>query len=198
MSRLWTPPSANLPAPETKASAGHVEQTREWEQQVLAAMHQEGGILDHWNTVLKDIDPNLRLMQAGERVNVAGVLAGFYHLVRLRDPAKQEMLYVCPLRDPVTGGFVEPTDQMLDALRLCDLQNEQAQRAREEATLREQAAALRAQQREEACRIEEGVERFLAASRTQVLMSRDVAWSQNNSAAARRDRGARNKSLPAR
>jgi hypothetical protein len=194
---LWTPPSANLPAPTPKVSREHIEATAEWESLVLSHMHQSGGILDYWNTALKDIDRNLRLMQAYEGVSIPGVIAGFYHLVRLRDPSRQEMLLIVPLRDP-DGNFVEPTDQMLQALRMCDLQNEQANRARDEAMLREEASRLRAQQREEECRRDEGVERFLAASRTQVLMSPDVRWSQNNSAAARRDRGQRNKSLPAR
>lgn len=160
-------------------------------------MHTEGGVLDHWNRALKDIDPNLRLMQAQERAKCAGVMAGFYHLVRLRDPAKPDHLLVVPLRGP-NNEFVEPTSQMLEALRACDLQNERVQRDRDAAFLREEASRLRAQQREEECRRDEGVERFLAASRTQVLLSPDVAWSQNNSPAARRARGQRNKSLPAR
>lgn len=161
-----------------------------WETEVLACMHQTGGVLDHWNAELKQIDPNLRLMQAGERANCPGVLAGYYHLVRLREPAKPDMLMVQPLRGP-NGEFIEPTSQMLDALRAADLQNERVMRDREAAALREEAAKLRAQMREDDCRRDEGVERFMAASRTQVLMSPDVPWSQNQSAASRRDKGNR-------
>lgn len=160
-------------------------------------MHTEGGILDHWNAALKDIDPNLRLMQAFDRAECMGVLPGFYHLVRLRDPAKPEHLLVVPLRGP-NNEFVEPSSGMLEALRAADMQNEAVMRDREAAALREEAARLRAIQREEECRVDEGVERFLAASRTQVLLSPDVRWSQNNSPAARRERGQRNKTLPAR
>lgn len=186
-SGLWLPPSA-----QPKVSRELRENTREWEHALLSMMHQEGGILDHWNRELKQIDPNLRLMQAMENAVVPGVIAGFYHLVRLRDPAKPDMLMVVPLRGP-NDEFVEPTDYMLEALRMSDLQNEAAVRARERHDLQAEAARLRAIAREEDARRDEGLERFLAATRTQVLMSPDVAWTQNNSAAARRARGAARK-----
>lgn len=179
MPALWTP---------TKVSREHADTTREWESAALSCMHDSGGILDHWNAELRLVDPNLRLMQASEHADVMGVLPGFYHLVRLRDTDRNDMLMVQPLRGP-NDEFIEPSSQMLEALRACDLQNEQVRRERDAATLREEAARLRAIAREEECRRDEGVERFLAASRTQVLMSRDVPWSQNNSAAARRARG---------
>jgi hypothetical protein len=89
--------------------------------------------------------------------------------------------------------FVEPTSQMLEALRMCDLQNQRVIEDRDKAMLQAEAARLRAVAREEECRRDEGVERFLAASRTQVLMSPDVPWSQNNAPASRRDRGNRKK-----
>ena len=184
---LWTPPSA-----EPKVSREHKEGTREWEATLLSQMHTEGGILDHWNAALKDIDPNLRLMQAMEQAHCAGVIAGFYHLVRLRDPLQNDMLMVVPLRG-LDNEFVEPTSQMLEALRMCDLQNQRVIEDRDKAMLQAEAARPRAVAREEECRRDEGVERFLAASRTQVLMSPDVPWSQNNAPASRRDRGNRKK-----
>lgn len=180
MSAVWTPPHVERE---------HAATTATWEADVLAAMRRDGPVIDYWNTELRKIDDELRLMQAGERATVAGVVAGFYHLVRLPSRLRQEMLMVVPLRDPTNGGFVEPSSQMLDALRMCDLQNAQVQRARDEQLLKDKAAELRAIVREDQAREDEGVERIKAASRTQVLMSPDVPWSQNNSAAARRDRG---------
>lgn len=188
MSRLWTPSSTAAPSP--KVSRQHREGTRTWETQVLSSMHTVGGILDHWNRELKQIDRNLRLMQAHERAECAGVIPGYYHLVRLREPSRDEMLLVVPLRGP-NNEFVELTGDMLEALRLCDLQNDQALEAQRVAIARQEASAARAAENEEEERLDEGVERFKAASRTQILTSSDVPWSQNWSPAARRDRGER-------
>lgn len=190
MPELWTPSSARFVAP--KVSRQQREGTRAWEAQVLAAMHQVGGVLDHWNRELKQIDPNLRLMQAGERVSVAGVIAGYYHLVRLREPGRDEMLMVVPLRGP-NGEFVELTGDMLEALRLCDLQNDQALEAQRTAIASQERSAARADANEEEERRAEGIERWKAASRTQVLMTPEIPWTQNNSPASRRSRGERKK-----
>lgn len=188
MQKLWTPSTTRFVAP--KVSRQHREGTRAWETQVLSSMHTVGGVLDHWNRELKQIDPNLRLMQAHDRAECAGVIAGYYHLVRLRDPGRDEMLMVVPLRGP-NNEFVELTGDMLEALRLCDLQNDQALEAKRNALAREEASAARATANEEEERLEEGIERFKAASRTQILTSPDVPWTQNNSPASRRDRGER-------
>lgn len=189
-SGLWLPRSA-----EPKVSRELQANTREWEQTLLSMMHQEGGVLDHWNRELQQIDPNLRLMQAMEGAAVPGVIAGFYHLVRLRDPAKPDMLMVVPLRGP-SDEFVEPTDYMLEALRMSDLQNTAAVEAREKHDLQAEASRLRAEAREADARRDEGLERFLAATRTQVLMSPDVPWHQN--AAGKRGRGRKPKAKPKR
>lgn len=191
MSQLWTPVLARRHEP--KVSRQHREGTRAWEAQVLGSMHMVGGILDYWTAELKKIDPNLRLMQAREHANCAGVIAGFYHFVRLREPGRDEKLMVIPLRHPATNEFVEPTSDMLEALKMCDLQNDQIREAQRVEAMRLIRSQERAAENEKEERRDEGRERFLAASRTQVLMSSDVPWSQNQSAASRRDKGERAK-----
>lgn len=189
MSALWVPDHV---ARSPKPSREHVETTRKWEQMVLSQMHATGGILDHWNKELKDIDRNLRLMQATPGAHAPGVKPGFYHLVRLRDNAEGTFMWVNPIAGP-NGEFIEPSQAMLDGLRMSDLQNAAAVYARRRAD--EQAARSRVndEQREDEDRLQEGIERLKAATRTQILTSTDVPWSQNNSAAARRDRGQRSK-----
>ena len=158
--------------------------TRKWEQQVLSMMHTVGGILDHWNPELQKIDRNLRLMQASEKAVCAGVKPGYYHLVRLRDSAEGTFMWVQPLQGP-QGQFIEPNSVMLDALRMCDLQNERAvaerrHRAEAEAASIERAAAAMAQ-----ARVEEGVERHKAATRTQIRMNPGEGWAQNSAGTKR-------------
>lgn len=191
MSALWTPESArSKPAP--MVSREHDATTREWEQRVLSLMKTTGGVIDYWNPVLKAIDRNLRLMQASfmSPSDIPGVRAGFYHLVRLRDPALATFMWVNPIQGP-HGEFIEPNSAMLDVLRASDLQNPAAVRDRLARDRRDEASKARAQQREDEDRLDEGVARWQAATRTQILTSRDVPWSQNNSATARRDRGER-------
>lgn len=159
---------------------------------VLSMMHATGGVLDHWNRELRKIDRNMRLMQATPQANAPGVLPGFYHLVRLRDNVEGTFMWVQPLRGP-NGEFIEPTIAMLDALRASDLQNARAVYDRHRADERRERERENALIRADEDRIDEGVERLHAATRTQILTSTDVPWTQNNSPASRRDRGERAK-----
>lgn len=192
MSQLWVPDHIK-PRRDPKVSKQHAEGTRAWEQQVLSCMHMTGPVQDHWNPELQKIDPNMRLAQAYDRAECVGVMPGFWHFMRLRNPARHEMLMIVPLRNPVDNGFIEPSSAMLEALRMCDLQNDRAVEARIINDRRAAASAERAKENEVEERRDEGRERYLAASRTQILTSTDVPWSQNNSPAARRDRGERSK-----
>ncbi len=192
MSALWVPDHvARTPKPRRE----HVETTREWEQMVLSQMHATGGVLDHWNAELKQIDRNLRLMQATDRAHAPGVKPGYYHLVRLRDSVEGTFMWVNPIAGP-NGEFIEPTQAMLEGLRMSDLQNASAVYARRRADEQAAASAANDERREDADRLQEGIERLKAATRTQILTSRDVAYSQNNSPAARRARAEARKSKP--
>lgn len=187
---LWTPSTARRAAP--KVAQPTIDRTRAWEQNVLGQMHATGGVMDHWNPELQKIDRNLFLMQASEHADVAGVIPGFYHLIRLRDSAENTFMMVQPLRGP-NDEFVEPSSAMLDALRACDLQNDRVLADIRKQNARTTASAERAKANDDEDRLAEGMERFKAVTRTQVLMSPDVPWSQNNSANARRARGDKSK-----
>lgn len=186
MSELWTPQSSD-PRSRPKVSAETESLVRQWEAQVLSMMHQEGGILTHWNVELQKIDRNLRLMQATPLAVAPGVKAGYYHLVRLRDPAEGTFMFVQPLQGP-SGEFVEPTSQMLDVLRWADMQSDQVIRGRQHNDERERASKEREIEREREERLDYGMELYKAGTRTQILTSSDVPYSQNNSKTARRAR----------
>lgn len=174
MSRLWTPPTATPRKRPVAVSKEHETLVRVWEQQVLSMMHQTGGILDYWNTELQKIDKNLRLMQATPAAVAPGVKAGYYHLVRLRDPAEGTFMWVQPLHD-AAGNFAEPTSHMLDALRWADLQSDQIVRARQEKDRRDAAEREREEQREFEERVDEGAERLASMENVSIQVTKDIA-----------------------
>lgn len=185
MATLWTPHTKEYRAP--KVSREHWETMLEWEAQVREALHWEGGILEHWNRALADIDPMLRLAQAGLLAQVPGVLPGFYHLVRLRDPASATFMAVIPLTGP-RGEYAEPSDAMLRGLRAADLQNPRAVADRDKRD-RDAAEYQRIDEaRDDMDRVDLMTEKLNAITRTQVSMT-DVPWAQNAAGARRPTKG---------
>lgn len=161
-------------------------QKRKWAEQRAAFRATLNRLLDfddpvcrEWTPVLRNLDPLLRLGRAHGQAYEPGmnVKPGYYHMVRDNETA-------APTVEPVTGpdgeSFAYPDSRLLEELRAVDLQNPRvyaALIARRE---------LREQQREQEHARDmdeinsESVERWLAATRTQVLMSPDVAWAQNS------------------
>jgi hypothetical protein len=129
------------------------------------------------------------LAQAKLTVAVAGVLPGFYHLVRKRDPATATFMMLNPLM--VDGKFVEPSDAMLRGLRAADLQNPRAVHDRMERDRRASRAEANAEKRDDEDRVEEMIGRYDAITRTQVNMSTDIPWAQNQKGMKRPTRGKR-------
>lgn len=183
MPALWVPPSARRRDPPVRRE--HREGTRQWEATVKQMMRWGGPVIDHWNPELARIDPLLRLALASENASAAGVRPGFYHLVRLNENAP---MWVQPITGP-NREFMEPSSAMLDALRMCDLQNTQVVIARQ----REDELAAKRREREQQAesddRAREMFERLKAVSRTQILMSPDVRWAQNVTGQRRPTRG---------
>lgn len=93
--------------------------------------------------------------------------------------------------DPVTGkpriggdgGFVEPGSWVFDRLAEQDLWSERVQRDRRRIRREAEEAKRKREQDERADRDRDVFDRFKAVSRTQVSMSRDVPWSQNQAGA---------------
>lgn len=183
MGDLWLPPSREH---RPVVSREHREGTIQHRAASLSMLYSDE-VCRTWDRELRAIDDRLHLMRAKDNAHALNVRPGFYHLVRLNDGAP---IMVHPLTGPA-GEFVEPASQLLDALRACDLQNHQVVRAR---MAHDELAAKRrerAKANEGEDRVAEGVERWKAVSRTQVLMSPDVGWAQNAAGQKRPTRGRR-------
>lgn len=164
---MWVPPSV---------SRELVEDRIEYSTKLRDLLYLEGGILDDWNRELRKIDPYLRLGQAVEKVPVGFPLKpGYFHIIRLNPDAPPT---TNTLEGP-NGEFVQPSLGMLERLKASDLQNAAVMRARKAAEQAQEAAKEKEKQGDRELRVEEGVERYKAATRTQVLTSEDVPWSQN-------------------
>jgi hypothetical protein len=132
-----------------------------------------------WNPLLKAVDPLLKMGRARPKAYWPGwpVIPNYYHLLRENPTAPWS---VKPITAPDGKSFKEPDSALLDKLRETDLQNPRIFGA----LLAQQELQEKEREREERERDEERQgeiwDRFLAATRTQVLTSPDVPWSQNH------------------
>lgn len=181
MSRLWTPHTRTY---RPTVSREHREGSVAHRASVLSMMC-ETPICAHWDRELRKLDDLLRLRKAKDQAHEVGVRPGFYHLLRLN---REGPLWVQVLQGP-SGEFVEPSSAMLEALRMCDLQNARAVRAREQMDKDAEIARLRQEANDDEARGQEARERVAALTRTQVLVSPDVPWSQNSAGRKRPTRG---------
>lgn len=138
-----------------------------------------------WNRDLEAFMPGLRLCWCPDPAPVDAVAIG-------ARPGRYGLLFPSVMGGPVSVSafsgpndeFVEPGAWVFDMLRANDWQNPDVVRDRDRARERAERAAEKRREEENRLRDEEVLERFLAVSRAQVSMSRDVPWSQN--AAGRR------------
>lgn len=172
---LWTPPSVSRDlAAEAEQDAASVR--------LAAALR---GQLDWWNRELKLIDQRLEMVWFDEGVDIVGVVPNRYHVIRWNDaPAPPSLI---PVVGP-EGEFVEPNSALFDKLRAGDMWNGEARREQEKRQRRAEDARNRQMAREAEERQAEILERWIAATRTQVSMSSDTPWTQNMSPASRRER----------
>lgn len=178
MSRLWTPPDVTQELRDLTAVHNRV---------LLEVMDFDTPGYGPVRRELESYDPLLRLGRAKERAHLPGVRPGFWHLIRLVESGP----YYCePLTD-VDGGFAEPSLGMFDALRKSDLQNPQVVAARKAEDERIAAEKAAEQARDDDDRRGELLERVKAVTDTQVSMNTDTPWTQNQSAASRRDAATR-------
>lgn len=129
-------------------------------------------VMDQWNPELRKIDVFLRLGRARDKAEAAGIVAGYYHILRINPGAP---LTVNPLTSP-DGGFVEPSMAMLEALKGCDLQNDAVVKAKRKMDADRRAGLERDKARETSDRQREIFERFQAATRVHVSRT-DVPWT---------------------
>lgn len=152
-------------------------------QAVRARMLEVKGLLDQYNYELKRIDPLLEMVRAPATVSAASTLRpGFYHVIRWNEGAPPSTIVI----EGENGEFVEPTSRVFDMVARNDLWDPRNRRLKEQRERLAEQAAERQKIRDNQARREELVERVAAASRTQVSMNRDVAWTQNAAGQRRR------------
>lgn len=181
---VWVPPrvSRELLAEREQFNA-HIN--------LMAAAHHVQGQLERFNRELKHIDRLLELVYLPPGADTTGTPCrpGYYHVIRRNENAPITVIVV----EGEHGEPVEPTARLFDRLREGDLWDANSRRRFERRQQLASEAADRERIREREARHAELVERVNAATRTQVSMNRDTAWSQNASPAARRDQGQRRK-----
>jgi hypothetical protein len=165
---LWVPP---------RVSKELLEERLLFEQMAALMFEVErDAVCDELNRQLEPIDPNVQIVRAKPTVRTGfPIKPGFYHFVRHNPGAP---LSITPITGP-NDEYVVPGSQVVDMLRERDLQNPQVRRDMERRE-EERQARLEAEKQQMRDEIDtEVTERVLAATRTQVSLNRDSAWSQN-------------------
>lgn len=168
MSSLWLPPSV---------ADEHRDSTAAFNASVMEMIETGGVVQAEWNRVLgaKFPDVTILMVKAKDSAHAPGLVPGYYHLMVVPENAPLTFLPVFG----ADGEFAEPSHATLSWLEAADLQNPQVIRDRDEANRREleRQEKERTQITDEVT--EDAEERWAAATRTQVSMNPDVAWSQN-------------------
>jgi len=172
---LWTPPGVSADPKRRDRSdrfnADVVQQSRTNE------------VCDRFNRELRLIDDRLEMRWFGEDTRLPGVVPGRYALVRTPVVGPRAVIMIHGPR----GEFMEPTSAVFAKLAEGDMWNADARRDQSRRREAAERAAERQRRRETDDRHEELRDRWNAATRTWVSMSRDSVWSQN----VRGRRGAR-------
>lgn len=157
------------------------ESNRQFSAELIAEARRDA-ILQFWTKELKQLDPYLELVQAKE--DATYMRPGFYHILRHNPGAPPTFMCV----EGPNGEFMEPNSGIFDLLRRRDMWSAEASHDRKRMMQAAEAAEARRKEREREARMEELEERWKAATRAQVSMSRDVRWSQNVAGARGRRR----------
>lgn len=173
-----------------KVVAALQEERQRREAQALDALRAEHrwGWVKEFNHELDRVVPGMKLVWCPDPAPLDAVACGAH-------PARWNLIWpgfhggplsVLALEDG-DGGYREPGAWVFDMLARSDLWDSRVQRDQRRIRREAEVARARREERERAERDQDVLDRWLAASRTQVSMNRDVPWSQN--AAGVRGRG---------
>jgi len=172
--RAWVPP---------KVSKELREETERREGAALQALQ-----LDHIWAYKKEFDADLNRIVEGMKLVwcpdpapveavTMGARAGRWGL--LCPPIKGGPWSIKPLLGDDGDSYVEPGSWVFDMLRAQDWWNPEVRRDRERAMEELERTKKRREQQEHEDRTQEMLERWMAATRTQVSMNSNSKWSQN-------------------
>lgn len=190
---LWTPP---------KVGNDLVEMRLREQAEINQMVDRFRSVLKRVNDELKAIDPYSEMVFVPPKPELEqyGCVPGRYHYVRHNPGAPPTML---PWQQTSTGRFflgsepglfAEPNSRFFEELKAMDMWNASVGHERRRKEELASQAAERQKRRELDEIKEEFRDRYNAAFRTSVSMNRSAPWTQNQSAASRRDaRGRRRK-----
>lgn len=155
--------------------ARELELKRVGEEIRLARLTSTGGVMADFNRDLKAIDPYLQLVKAHDTIEAGTPLKpAYWHIIRHNPGAPPSVMVI----EGPDGEYVEPTSRIFDLLKAGDLQNPATTRRLRERNQAIEDAKQRREAREREDRNTEAIERYKAATRTQVSMA-SAPWSQN-------------------
>lgn len=129
------------------------------------------GQLEHYNPMLKRIDPMLELVRAHDRTAEGSPMkAGYYHILR---HAPGHPTTILPLEYD-NGERREPGSWMFTYLEEQDMWNDRARRASRNRSERIRDAAARQREQESQERVADYNERWKSANSTQILVKRSI------------------------
>lgn len=161
---LWVPPVAQREL---------VERRMEYQANMIH-MLQMKHTMDEFNKQLQEIDPYLQLVKAEETVAAGNPLKpGYWHVVRHNPGAPPSVMTI----EGENGEYIEPTSRVFELLQKNDMWNSNSLKEENRKRRALQEAENRQRERDREARQEEMLERYLAATRTQVSMI--PGWSQN-------------------
>lgn len=167
MSGIWLPPRYENEIQRDQIRAG-----------VFQMVQRFSGVMDYWTHRFREElnEPRCECVFFPPHAEMKhGVKPGRYHFLRDNTATAPTLI---PLETP-DGLFCEPHSGHVEMLRDMDLQNPQVVRAHRELQERREKEAERAKELEAEQRQEEILDRFNAAFRTSVSMSRNGKWTQN-------------------
>lgn len=162
--RLWMPPSAQR----------ELVQSRLQYEAHIVHMMQMKDTMDEFNILLREIDPYLQLVKAEEHVEAGVPLRpGFWHVIRHNPGAPPSIMTI----EGENGEYIEPTSRVFELLQRNDMWNHNSLKEENRKRKKAQEAEEKRKERDRQLRQEEMMERWNAATRTQVSML--PGWSQN-------------------
>lgn len=165
MAQLFLPPSVTR----------ELQQERMAHHARITALTHYAGTMDDFNTDLKQIDPYLELVKAKETIEAGTPLKpGYWHVIRHNPGAPPSIMTI----EGPSGEYIEPDSGVFRQLQeWCDLQNPAVNHRRRQRERDIKTAEERRRAREREDTDAEAIDRYLAATRTQVSMV--PGWAQN-------------------
>lgn len=128
------------------------------------------GQIDHWNRLLREIDPDLQLVKAMESTTFPGLKPGYFHVLRTPKDAPPTLIAY----ETEDGEFLEPDSGLLERLRKGDMWSDRVQAAARERDRKLQRAAEREREREREERVDEVMDRLWHKQNLSVRIPRRV------------------------